>query len=166
MGALGFGKVKEGRGLSVVELLAAIAIIGGIIAVFYSVFVTNWLAIEQYTVRTHLWEEVSRIMRRMTADGHAATAVQVTVVPATSKTVRFNDRAGNQIALYQIDNAGLIQRWGASGSPAEQLSASADFVNSSLATSGRALQVRLELEDLALTHLVEVASENEIFPRN
>ncbi len=159
-----FFRLRSRAGWTLVEILAASLVLAAATGAFYSVFVTHWLALEGYTVRTQLWDEAGTIIHRMTEDGRTAKTINVIEAAGVSKTAVFLDTSATQTARYTIVHNGRLTRTDVAGTV--QLSDSADFGNSSFLKNGDSLRIILNLRAPAFTREVEISTESEVFPRN
>jgi len=153
------------RGLTLIEILTAAAILAASFALFYNVFIINWTALEGYIVRNQLWQEAATVIRLMSADGRGAKAIDIVEITSSRKAVRFIDKTSTPIALYEIFPNGNLQRSDGGGNTT-LMSDNVFFGSSSFVKNGQALEIILSLRAPVLIKTVQISTVNEIFPRN
>ncbi len=153
------------RGLTLIEVLVAAAILAASFALFYNVFVIHWTALEGTIARDQLWQEAGTIVRQMSDDGRRAKVIEMVEDTASRKAVRFMDKAGGLLGLYEMFPNGHLQRTDAGGNTT-LMSDHMLFGPSEFKKDHHSLRIKLSLEAPVLTKTVRVDTENEIFPRN
>lgn len=149
------------RGFSLVELLTSIVIVGVLISVFYSVFILNWKAMEDYSVRSGLWQDMDVIIDQITLDARESAQINVS---ADQKDVSMLNRQSAVIAAYAFTAGGMCQvtRSGVTTT----LTNSLDYALSTFRKNGESLVVNVVLSGDVLGREVSIDASTEIYPRN
>lgn len=160
---------------SLTEMLTVvvmIAIMGGVI---FTVFVTNWEALEDQISRTDMWHEANEIVETMTFDGRVAKLITVGNDAGGNQVADIFDRNDTLIASYKMapDGRFFIERNGTT----KVLSNRIDFTNSRFIKgavtidgvsfdTGDSIWVQLTLTDALIRRNISINTTTEIFPRN
>lgn len=149
------------QGFSLVELLTSIVIIGVLIAIFYSVFILNWKTMEDYSVRSELWQDMDVIIDQVTLDARESAQINVS---ADQKNVSLLNRQSVVIATYAFTAGGMCQA--TRSGVTTTLSNSLDYALSTFRKNGESLVVNVVLTGDVLGRGVTIDASTEIYPRN
>lgn len=155
------GLTKQTAGFTFFEMICAIAIIGVTIGMFYSVFLSNWTVMENYSIRAYLWQEMDAAVDAVTADAREAARIDVS---ADQKTATFYDQDNNPFVVYVLgaDRSFIQRRAGVD----RVLTNFLTFDQSLFTKRGRSMIVHLNLNDDVLNRGVGIGTSTEIYPRN
>lgn len=155
----------KSKGFTLTEVLVTLIIFGIGMAMFNTIFVTNWVAYEDRIKRADLWGEINQVFEQMTFDGRNSRQFAVTN-NAASKSVAFTNAVDNTITTYTIQNDGTITR--TSGTDTRMISSHAVFGDSNFASSAdnKGLKADLTLSDNVIVRNINVRSTTEIALRN
>ncbi len=149
------------RGFTLVELVTVVAIIGISSAIFFSVFLLNWTALDGDIERTNLWQDANEIIDRISLDVRIATAIDVS---ADGKTLTLTQGGGDVVYSFTSDGRCLYT----SDATTEVLSEDVNY-DGSLFEENEAhtsVTVTLDLQKDVLGRNVEVATSTEVYSRN
>ena len=153
--------MKIKRGLTLIEIVTVLAVIGIGIGLFYSIFYLNWSSFEKQLALVDLGQEADRIMETISLDGRLVTDIQVS---ENNKivTLILRDLEGDvvDIITYTITGQGQIRR------NDQILSKNIGFDDSFFRRQGSSLVVELLLRDDVFGQGVELPVQTQIFPRN
>lgn len=143
-----------------VTVLAIVGIAGGL---FYTVFILNWKAFDNYIAQADLGQELDLVLDKVAVDGRFAKNNEV-AGDESAKSVSFTDPDGNVLGVYTIKNTGefVVNR----GGDDFVLSSKVDFAKSDLVETGRSIVLILALKDEVFGRPVTLSSAVEIYPRN
>lgn len=169
MGALRLGRTGRGnRGITLTEVLVALAVLGVFLSVFYSVFIVNWFAFDERIHRADLLHETNRIIELISVDGRNAATIDFNTL-ANKKEIVLKDSLDEIIASYSMLDTGQVQYDSAGdGQGIVVLSKNLDFSKSQFAqvSLGKSFVVSLALEEQLFTRKISTNTSVEIFQRN
>jgi len=156
-------RIKSTRGFSLVEMLCSVIILGILVAVFYSVFLSNWKVMEEYSTRAALWQDMDVIIDQFTDNARQASSFEVSV---DKKEARFFNR-GVLALTYNLRANGSCDVT-PTGGAATTLTDRVDFTRSTFdnTNEGRSLVINLALTDQVFERGVTIETSTEIYPRN
>ena len=150
------------RGMTLVEIVTVIAVIGVGIGIFYTTFLQNWWAFDDQLTRINLWQDANEITRLFTDDARASRQLAVaTTTDVSTATLTLPD--GSSV-VYSMRANGIfeITRAGATAI----LSQNVDFNNSSFEQVGNSLRLVLTLnDDILFGRRVAVTTSTQAFSR-
>ncbi len=157
--------MRQGRrnisGFTLFEAICAIAIIGVTIGMFYTVFLSNWAVMENYSARAYMWQDMDAAVDAVTSDARQAARIDVS---ADQKTATFFDQANAPFVVYVIGNdRSFIQRRGGVDRAMSRL---VEFDQSSFVKRGRSVIVQLSMNEDVFSRGVGIGTSTEIYPRN
>jgi len=156
---------KRNKGITLVELVMALAILGVTVSILYMVFFSNWRAYEDRIARANLWTEANEIMETMTMDGRVAHQINVSQQQDGSFVTTFVDTLDQPIATYVMTDDGRFQVARAQGE-FRTISEYLVLERSSFIKDGESLNMTLALQDNVFGKPVGVQTAIEIYPRN
>ncbi len=155
--------MRNKKGVTLVELLVVLVIIGITMGILYAVFFMNLQAFDQTIANADLGGEMTDIMDRMASDARFSKQIDVTVTDNDKKVV-FTGSEGDLIAIYTMQNDG--QFLSKHGDVQSALTNKLDFANSTFLKNGSSIKVVLTLQDSIFGHNVTLSSGTQIYPRN
>lgn len=152
------------KGVSLVEMLVVVVIVGIAMATFYLVFLKNWEAFDILITRANLAQELDTVVDKIIYDARGSQTINIVnpkevrfVDPSNiARTYRFNQNPP-QVQLLQGNNPSII------------LSNSLDFANSSFSnvgTNSKTIQVQLSLLENIFGKNINVQSSFQVYRRN
>lgn len=159
-----FKKLKGRTAFSLMEIVTVLVIVGVSIPLFYTVFVTNWLAFQDRIIRADLWMDADMIIDAIAKDLRSAKSFDVS-----------SDNGDQVLTITDLNGASTVYAMRASGIFEYQRPASPGFSvlsrhifmpNSFMQKSGDTLQVNLVLEDNLFFRDIRIETSTEIYPRN
>jgi prepilin-type N-terminal cleavage/methylation domain-containing protein len=147
------------KGLTIMELLVVVAIVGIVSALFYSVFYLNWFSFDRCVTRINLCEEARIIADRVSFQ--VRSAKDINLVNNKSVVLEFVDGSST---TYTITDSGQFQVTDAGNSFV--LSSKVDFQVSYFRLDFSALVFYLVLKDEVFGKPIEVKTVVEVMPRN
>lgn len=156
-------KVRVSSGVTLVELMTVMVILGVSVSMFYTVWFSNWQTFDYHTAIADLWFDANKIAEEVSMDGRAASLI---TVDTSQKSVIFVNSLGTTTASYLINSTGqfIITR----GASTTIVSQRIDFNNTNFVQRGSGLRVDLFLVDEEVLGQAdaEIETHIEIFPRN
>ena len=148
-------------GFTLFEMICTVAIVGIMVGMFYSVFLSNWSVMENYSARAYMWQDMDAVVDAVTADGREAARIDVS---ADQKTATFVDQENTPFVVYLLgaDRRVIQRRAGVD----RLLTNVLDFDNSLFLKRGRSVIVRLRFTDDVFDRGVSIETSTEIYPRN
>lgn len=98
-------RLHNKKGISLVEIVTVIAILGVSIGLFYTVFVINWKAFEQFIAQANLSQDMNAIVEKISADGRFAKDIQY-LDNGTIKQVTFTYPDTTPPTTYRVTSSG------------------------------------------------------------
>ena len=155
-------------GVSLVELLCVVVIVGIMITVFYSTFLSNWGAMENYATRAALWQDMDRIMDEVSLQTRASSRIDVAT--NNSKSVSFFDASSDAVpaATCTFDAAGrlVLTRGGTATLLTDRVDPALSSFSKHNVDRKTALVVHMVLADNLFDRRVAIDASTEILPRN
>ncbi len=158
----GSSRKKCERGVTLVELMTVMVILGVSIGMFYSVWMSNWRTFDHHNAIADLWHDANQISQQMSMDGRVAGKITVAL---DQKSVDFENALGAIYVNYQMTSTGdfIITR----GAAATTITDRIDYANSRFIQQGSSLQAELRLVDeQVIGGEVVIEPRMEVFPRN
>jgi prepilin-type N-terminal cleavage/methylation domain-containing protein len=159
-----FKRCFQNKGMSLIEIVTVVAILGICIGFFYVVFFLNWQAFDSSIARADFGQELNQMVDGITQDGRQAVQINV-VATSTAKTATFLDTTGAVSAVYTINSAGeFIVNHGAGD---EIITKNIDFNNSNFSNGGSSnyIEANLTLTDNILGLPLTERSSVEVYTR-
>lgn len=155
---------RQQQGFTLVEIMVVVLVAAILSGVVFTVFVTNWDALQDRIARTDMWHEANEIIETMTNDGRFAKAVGVQTDGEGNQVVDFLDIADQLLVTYKItpDGRFLMER----GGKTKTLSTQIDSTRSGFNREGPGMRVNLALREELLRRKITINTATEIFPRN
>jgi prepilin-type N-terminal cleavage/methylation domain-containing protein len=156
----------KNRGITLIELIIVLVILAAVVGMFYTVFFSNWLGLEQELARIELGYQADLIRTRFTQDVLPASSFNLPPLPARSVTLSYPANAAGAIpadVVYSFIGLNQLQRQ--QGANTETLSGNIDLARSNFGFSGSSLVMNLFLEDNILGRRVELNYLIQAFPR-
>lgn len=152
------------QGITLIELLTALGVFAVAAGMFYTVFVTNWMAYDERITRANLWQEMDQSIERITREARAASFLEVEE-DLVSRTTTFYDENDQALMSYVMRSDGMLDV-SSDQSNYLTLTNNLDFPRSSFVKNGESLEVNLTLKAKTLRKEISVKATTEIFPRN
>lgn len=151
------------NGFTLVELLVATIALGILVIMAGIVFIGNLRAMDNYSVRTQLWQEMDAVMDVVSLDARDSSNISVS---GDSKSVSFVNNFGDTISTYTLNSDGTLRvDRGASISTLSDHVVPGD--SSFDLRGGLSLVVTLTLQDeKVLGQPVTITSSMQVLPRN
>lgn len=153
------------KGISLIELITVLAILGVCLGLFYFGFILNMQAFDQNIAQADLKQDLSSIIEKVENDGRFAKQIDV-VRDGNHRQATFIDSTGGIIGVYLMRDTGVfvIQR----PERADSIETfKLDFARSDFNPLGNnGIKMNLTLTDNLLIHQVSIGSVTEVYPRN
>lgn len=156
--------MMDKKASTLIESVTVVAVLGILTAVFYAVFVTNWITLEDRMALASIQEEADQSLERMTMDIRGARQIDL-LEDGNSRSINILDSDSHLIAVYQMNDSRILQV-SKDGENFSVLSPHLDYTNSGFSKLGKALAVKLALSDQVFLREVRVNVSTEIYPRN
>lgn len=152
---------RNTSGFTLFEMICAVAIIGITIGLFYSVFLSNWAVMENYSTRAYMWQDMDAVIDAVTTDAREAARIDVS---ADQKTATFYDQDNNPFVVYVVgaDRSFIKRRLGVDLAMTDLM----EFDRSFFIKRGRSVIVQLSMNDNVFNRGVGIETSTEIYPRN
>ncbi len=149
---------------TLIETLCTVVIIGVLISLFYGTLGSSWGAMDHYSTRANLSQDMNQIIDQVTLQAREAQSM---TVPSGGASVSFFDRTGTVISSCAFDPQGILTMT-KTGISSAVITRRVDPALSSfkIQPGGRSLLVTLVLADNVSGRRVQVDASTEIFPRN
>lgn len=148
-------------GFTLFEMICSMVIIGIMVGVFYSVFLSNWSVMENYSTRAYMWQDMDALIDSVSVDAREAARIDVS---ADQKTAVFFDQDNKPLVTYVMgaDKSFVKKRSGVD----QALTAMLVYDQSSFLKRGRSVIVRVSMGEDVFNRGVGIATSTEIYPRN
>ncbi|MBZ0165456.1 MAG: prepilin-type N-terminal cleavage/methylation domain-containing protein [Candidatus Omnitrophica bacterium] len=157
-------RYRQSSGFTLIEVLIVLVVLSILGGVFFTVFVTNWDALEDRITRTNMWHDANDIIESMTNDGRFAKTVDVQTDDEGNRVTDFIDFADQLFVTYKItpDGRFLMERDGKT----KVMSTAMDPAQTGFNRQGQGLRVSLALKEELLRREITISTATEIYPRN
>ncbi len=155
---------KANRAFSLIEVMTVLVILAIMLAIFHTVFITNWMAVQDRIIRADLWMDANRIVDLITEDVRVSDRFEISPDGQEVKTFNLGDDPDVPSAVYVIRESVLEFR----RAPAAVFSVLSRNVGpgSIIDEQGGVLEIRLVLREDLFGRMVTVSTATHIYPRN
>ena len=160
--------LKNNRGLTIVEIMTVIVILGIASGVFYSTLVINHDALGTYISRSDMWNDMDVVVDAVSRDGRNARQI---TLDATNQVATLSDETGAAFAVYTINRDGTLTVARDGGAP-EVMTIHAVPGDATMAVgtsffdlSGKSLVVNLTFAEQLFNRVAQISTSTEVLPR-
>lgn len=166
------------RGFSLIEMVTVLAVVGTLVGVIYSVFITNGQNFQDQITRADLLQEANLIFEQMTDDARAAKRFDINTGTTDGgdqqKSVAIIDFDDNEVRYVITELSAdrtIIERQPIGDDPdnlppAQLLSDQVVIDTSDFVADGNSLTINLALASNTFHRQVQVLASTEIYSRN